>query len=75
MLDHFAQFHLLYRLTYLLVEYNAYCLLLHTRYKKYDADYYIEHQVLPAVMKILRELGVTEDELKYKGKQTGLSGW
>ena len=43
--------------------------------KKYDANYYIENQVLPAVMKIIREVGVTEDELKYKGKQAGLKKW
>ncbi|MEM3373000.1 MAG: hypothetical protein QXF76_02180, partial [Candidatus Anstonellales archaeon] len=41
--------------------------------KDYDAEYYINHQVLPAVMRILAELGVNEDELKGKGKQTGLS--
>ncbi|MCX8166840.1 MAG: DNA-directed DNA polymerase [Candidatus Micrarchaeota archaeon] len=41
--------------------------------KDYDADYYINHQVLPAVMRIFAELGVTEEELKGKGKQTGLS--
>ena len=43
--------------------------------KKYDADYYINNQVLPAVMKIIREVGITEDELKYKGKQEGLKKW
>ncbi len=43
--------------------------------KKYDAEYYIENQVLPAVMKIIREVGVTEDELRYKGKQEGLNKW
>jgi len=43
--------------------------------KKYDADYYINNQVLPAVMKIIREVGITEDELKYKGKQQGLNKW
>ena len=43
--------------------------------KQYDPEYYIENQVLPAVMKILRELGVKEDDLKYKGKQTKLGGF
>ncbi len=43
--------------------------------KKYDANYYIENQVLPAVMKIIREVGITEDELKYKSKQEGLNKW
>lgn len=43
--------------------------------KDYDADYYINNQVLPAVMKILKELGYDEDELKNKGKQGKLSGF
>ncbi|MFA5105777.1 MAG: DNA-directed DNA polymerase [Candidatus Micrarchaeia archaeon] len=43
--------------------------------KDYDANYYIEHQILPSVLKILRELGVSEDDLKFKGKQTGLAGF
>ncbi|MGC8662256.1 MAG: DNA-directed DNA polymerase [Candidatus Micrarchaeia archaeon] len=40
--------------------------------KDYDAEYYIEHQVLPATLKILKELGFNEDELKGKGKQKKL---
>lgn len=40
--------------------------------KDYDADYYINNQVLPAVMKILKELGYSEDDLKNKGKQKQL---
>jgi DNA polymerase, archaea type len=43
--------------------------------KDYDANYYIDHQVLPSVLRILNELGVTEDDLKLKGKQTGLDGF
>jgi DNA polymerase I len=43
--------------------------------KDYDADYYIDHQILPAVMKILKELGYDEDEMKKKGKQTSLEGF
>ncbi|MCM8830706.1 MAG: DNA-directed DNA polymerase [Candidatus Omnitrophica bacterium] len=39
----------------------------------YDADYYINHQVIPAVMRILKELGVEEDDLKIGGNQKGLS--
>jgi DNA polymerase, archaea type len=39
----------------------------------YDADYYINNQVLPAVMKILKELGYNEDELKGLGKQQSIS--
>ncbi len=40
--------------------------------KDYDADYYINNQVLPAVMKILKELGYEEYDLKVGGKQKGL---
>ncbi|MEM4348432.1 MAG: DNA-directed DNA polymerase [Candidatus Anstonellaceae archaeon] len=41
----------------------------------YDPNYYIQNQVLPAVMKILQELGYSEDDLKFGGKQTGLSSF
>lgn len=40
--------------------------------KDYDADYYIEHQVLPATMRILKELNFEPDELKNVGKQKKL---
>ena len=40
--------------------------------KDYDADYYINSQVMPAVMKILKELNYNEDELKNLGKQKKL---
>ena len=40
--------------------------------KDYDAEYYIERQILPSVLKILKELGYSEDDLKYKGSQKGL---
>ncbi len=43
--------------------------------KDYDADYYIHHQVLPAVLKILAELGVTEDDLLTNSKQHTLGSW
>ncbi len=36
--------------------------------KDYDADYYISHQIIPTVLKILKELGVSEDDLKLSGK-------
>ena len=39
-----------------------------------DAEYYINNQVLPATMKILRELGVNEDKLK-NADQEGLQKW
>jgi DNA polymerase I len=41
----------------------------------YDADYYINNQVLPAVMRILEALGYTEDELKGLGRQMTLGGF
>ncbi|MGC8622431.1 MAG: DNA-directed DNA polymerase [Candidatus Micrarchaeia archaeon] len=40
--------------------------------KDYDADYYIEHQVLPATMRILKELNFDPEELKNVGKQKKL---
>jgi len=43
--------------------------------RDYDPSYYINNQVLPAVLKILEELGVGEDELKGEGKQQTLAGW
>ncbi|MFC2163321.1 DNA-directed DNA polymerase [Candidatus Altiarchaeota archaeon] len=42
---------------------------------EYDADYYINNQLLPAVMRILEALGYTEDELKGLGKQTTLESY
>lgn len=41
----------------------------------YDADYYINNQIVPAVMKILGELGYDEHELKSGGKQKKLDGF
>ncbi|VVC04793.1 DNA polymerase [Candidatus Burarchaeum australiense] len=41
----------------------------------YDANYYVDRQILPSVMKILGELGCDEDELKSLGKQTTLGKW
>lgn len=38
----------------------------------YDAEYYIKNQVLPAVIKILRELGYSEQDLIHGGKQKTL---
>ncbi|MCD6279731.1 DNA polymerase [Candidatus Micrarchaeota archaeon] len=40
--------------------------------KDYDPNYYINNQVIPAVLKILKELGYSEDELKTNGKQKTL---
>ncbi len=36
----------------------------------YDAEYYINNQIIPAVMKILKELGVDEKELDRKGQSS-----
>ncbi|MFA5381629.1 MAG: DNA-directed DNA polymerase [Candidatus Micrarchaeia archaeon] len=41
----------------------------------YDADYYINKQILPSVLKILKELGYSEEDLKFKGKQIGLGNF
>ena len=38
----------------------------------YDADYYINHQIIPSVLRILKELGVSEHDLKMEGKQSTL---
>jgi DNA polymerase I len=43
--------------------------------KDYDADYYINHQVIPAVLKILKELGVKKEDLLLGGKQADLGDW
>ncbi|MCD6227196.1 hypothetical protein J7J90_01760 [Candidatus Micrarchaeota archaeon] len=43
--------------------------------ENYDPDYYVNNQILPAVLKILKELGVTKDELLGRGKQQSLSGF
>ncbi|MDE1866068.1 MAG: ribonuclease H-like domain-containing protein [Candidatus Micrarchaeota archaeon] len=40
--------------------------------KDYDPEYYINHQVIPATMKILKELGFSEEELKGLGTQKKL---
>ncbi len=41
----------------------------------YDADYYINHQILPAVLKITREFGYDKDDLMQGGKQSTLFGF
>jgi DNA polymerase I len=43
--------------------------------KNYDPDYYINNQILPAVMKILKELGYDEYSLKIGGKQQSLDNF
>jgi DNA polymerase I len=40
----------------------------------YDPDYYVEHQVLPAVMRIMEVLGYREEDLRYeRAKQVRLA--
>lgn len=41
----------------------------------YDADYYIENQLIPAVIKIIREFGYSKEDLLHGGKQTGLGAF
>ncbi len=43
--------------------------------KDYDPTYYIENQVLPSVLKILGEMGISEDDLLTSSTQKGLGGW
>ncbi|MEM2907862.1 MAG: DNA-directed DNA polymerase [Candidatus Hadarchaeales archaeon] len=41
---------------------------------EYDADYYVKHQVLPAVMRIMEVLGYKEEDLRYeREKQVSLT--
>ncbi len=41
--------------------------------KEYDPEYYVGHQVLPAVMRIMEVLGYTEEDLRFeREKQIGL---
>jgi DNA polymerase elongation subunit (family B) len=43
---------------------------------RYDANYYIENQILPAVRKILEVGGITENEIDQRGQdQQSLSQW
>lgn len=40
--------------------------------KDYDPNYYISHQIIPATMRILKELSISEEELAGAGKQKKL---
>jgi DNA polymerase elongation subunit (family B) len=40
--------------------------------KNYDADYYIENQLLPPINRIMKALGYSEEELIHGGKQKGI---
>jgi DNA polymerase elongation subunit (family B) len=41
----------------------------------YDSDYYINHQVLPAAMRVLSALGLTEQQVLSGRIQTSLGKW
>lgn len=41
----------------------------------YDSEYYIENQVMPAVIKIMRELGYSKQDLLHGGKQSKLGSF
>jgi DNA polymerase elongation subunit (family B) len=44
-----------------------------TKYaESYDADYYIDSQIVPVAYRVLKVFGYTEDQLKGKGRQSGL---
>ncbi|MFB6147742.1 MAG: DNA polymerase domain-containing protein, partial [Candidatus Nanohaloarchaea archaeon] len=38
----------------------------------YDADYYIDNQIIPVSLRVLKVFGYTEGQLKGKGRQSGL---
>lgn len=38
----------------------------------YDSEYYIDNQIIPVSLRALKVFGYTEDQLKGKGKQSGL---
>lgn len=43
--------------------------------REYDADYYLYHQLLPAVSSILAVLGISEEQILGKSEQTGLGNY
>lgn len=40
--------------------------------ESYDAEYYIDNQIVPVAYRVLKVFGYTEDQLKGKGRQSGL---
>ena len=38
----------------------------------YDPDYYVDSQVIPVALRVLKVFGYTEDQLKGNGRQSGL---
>ncbi|MBU1198001.1 DNA-directed DNA polymerase [Candidatus Micrarchaeota archaeon] len=45
------------------------------RAKDYDPEYYINNQVLPAVLRIMGAMGFEKEDLKTKGRQKSLGDW
>jgi DNA polymerase I len=43
--------------------------------KEYDPEYYIEHQVLPATLRILEAIGYSEEQIMNTEKQTSLDSF
>lgn len=43
--------------------------------RDYDPDYYIEHQVIPAAMRVLSALNITKEELLRREEQKSLAGF
>ncbi len=43
--------------------------------KRIDEDYYIDHQVIPAILRILERFGYTEAQIKGTGKQKTLDAF
>ncbi len=41
----------------------------------YDAEYYLTHQLVPAVTSIFSVFGITEEEIFKESRQMGLGGW
>jgi DNA polymerase I len=41
----------------------------------YDADYYITHQLVPAIIRIIQELGYSSEDLLHGGKQQKLGSF
>jgi DNA polymerase elongation subunit (family B) len=42
--------------------------------KNYDAEYYINHQILPAALRVLKALGYSEEDI-LKSRTQGLHTW
>nr|EGQ40559.1 MAG: hypothetical protein J07AB56_12890 [Candidatus Nanosalinarum sp. J07AB56]EGQ40562.1 MAG: hypothetical protein J07AB56_12920 [Candidatus Nanosalinarum sp. J07AB56] len=43
--------------------------------ESYDPSYYVENQVVPAALRVLKVFGYTDGQLQGEGKQTGLGSF